>query len=138
MNSIIQEIRIVHEQTNVLKDYMGDKKLYVYDNALVKHDSYGFLQPAVRMVYGYGRETIYLFLKIVLTRYINLIVQLKECNSVYAKDIEDKNGGIREVRDHCRKLLVGLLALQLTYPNYKELIDLIQGFKVTVGDLIFL
>ena len=67
MNEIIQELRIVHEQTRVLRNYMGDKKLYVYDNALIKHESYGFLQPALRMVYGYGRETIYLFLKIVLT-----------------------------------------------------------------------
>ena len=138
MNGIIQEIRIVHEQTCVLKNYMGDKKLYVYDNVLVKHDSYSFLQPALRMVYGYGRETIYLFLKIVLTRYLNLINQLKEYNSVYACEVEEKKGFIREVRSHSKELSVGLLALQVSYPTYTELVDFIDKFKADINELIFL
>ena len=138
MNGIVQEIRIVHEQTSVLKNYMGDKKLYVHDNTLVKHDSYTFLQPALRMVYGYGRETIYLFLKIVLTRYLNLINQLKEYNSVYANEIEEKKGFIREVRSHSKELSVGLLALQVTYPDYNELSELINEFKVKINELVLL
>jgi len=138
MNEIIQEIRIVHEQTRVLRNYMGDKKLYVYDNALVKHESYGFLQPALRMVYGYGRETIYLFLKIVLTRYIKLISELKEYDTVYANEIEEKKEFIRGVRKHGGEILVGLLALQLMYPSYNELLELVNIFRANLGELIFL
>ena len=138
MNEIIQEIRIVHQQTCVLKNYMGDRKLYVYDNALVKHDSYGFLQPAVRMVYGYGRETLYLFLKIVLTRYIKLISELKEYDTVYANEIEDKKAFIRDISENIQQLLFGLLSFQVMYPTYENLLELISSFKVNIKELIFL
>ena len=120
-------IYTIHDQLEVLKTYDEFEKLYVYNNKLFIDKSYKVFQPITRMIYGYGRELIYTFLNIVLGNYIKYIYSIIQYETIYATEIEQLRCLRNVIKNFNNEIKIGLLALQVVYSDYSELIGLLNS-----------
>ena len=105
------------------------EKLSIYDNVLyIDGTWYPSIQMITRYIMNQGRIYIYKFLKKEFESYHNLIRSINCYDSVTRFDVELRRDLLAKSKVFFENAKMGILVLKMTYPNYKELHEILDRF----------
>ena len=129
-----EEITTIFRKLKALTILDEGQKLSIYDNVLcIDGTWYPSIQSFTRFILNQGRVHIYNYLKTNFLEYEKLINCINIYDGITRHDVELRRELISKSRVFFQDAKMGMVVLKMSYPDYKELHDLIDSFSENIN-----